>query len=115
MVARSRIARRWALLGVALTLFVGVAISFKTGLACVEPGWTGDIDTGVSGFPSPEDAVEAWRTSDSRGSFLQPPQGPWEYVERNSGETLLQYGRWHVGVMETDSGGWVVSGFYCAW
>lgn len=65
------------------------------------------VDTSVDGEPTPVSAAEYWATSSSA-----PEGAPSTGWEEGEGNTVVS-GSWVVGVTETDSGGWIVSGLGC--
>ena len=112
---RSRARRILTALAVVIALVAGMSlIASRVGWTCLGPGWTGDIETNAPGEPTPEAAIETWRTSESPGSLISPPAGPWRITEGEEGSLVGQYGNWRVGLLETDTGGWVVSGLQCS-
>lgn len=75
---------------------------------CHDP-FVADIDTSVPGETTPEAAAVTWAQSKSSLTPAGAPTMGW----RSTDELTVQSGDWVVGVSQTISGGWVVSGLGC--
>ncbi len=100
--------------GSAAAAIAGLAVIALSTAACA-PGqcsgaYVADIETSHEGSSTVEEAIEVWVDEGNR------PVGSdaWEVVSQGSGSAQATHaGGWRVGLMQTRSGGWIVSGLSC--
>lgn len=97
---------------IVVLVVAGGFLARSVGWTCFGPQWMADLSVDVPGEPTQQAAIDAWRGSDP-AAWVAPATG-WHF-DADEYAATASLGTWRVFLVETRSGGWLVSGIMCQW